>query len=236
MERTQPQPHEEESTAPEVEVSGEEAAAPLVRCPYCHEDLPEGARASACQECGTLHHLSCFAEHRGCSTHGCSSHRGRSVRVGQVESDGKQLLCTGCKHACPPSELVAYCPGCYGAQHVSCYEERGSCANQACQSRRPVTIVTVAEARAALRAMHGRLLMILGGGVGAVFATAFLAASPQRGNDLIFLGLIMAFSLGVMLWGGLMRRGARIQLEDASPPLPPARPRPRAKGSGKDTP
>ena len=50
-----------ERTPLEVERSRSEAG---VRCPYCHDAVEDGSLSSQCRSCNTVHHLTCFAEHR----------------------------------------------------------------------------------------------------------------------------------------------------------------------------
>ncbi|MBX3470426.1 MAG: hypothetical protein KF878_26460 [Planctomycetes bacterium] len=46
-----------------------------LRCPYCHDDLPDGAlhERVACGACGAEHHAECAVEGGGCSATGCAA-------------------------------------------------------------------------------------------------------------------------------------------------------------------
>jgi hypothetical protein len=57
-------------------------AAASSRCPYCHDEVPQGegiAATTDCKDCGTRHHAECFAEHGRCAVYGCGP-RPRGVR------------------------------------------------------------------------------------------------------------------------------------------------------------
>ncbi|MCO5165623.1 MAG: hypothetical protein M9894_04535 [Planctomycetes bacterium] len=52
-----------------------------LRCPYCHDALPEGAlhERVTCGACGAEHHAECAVEGGGCSATGCA---GKDMAVG----------------------------------------------------------------------------------------------------------------------------------------------------------
>lgn len=103
------------------------------RCPYCHADLIDNSVASECNACHTMHHVSCFAENRGCSTHGCESHRAHSVRVGTpLRANAKVPACGHCTKALDPTALVARC-ACGRVNHPLCFEVIGRCTLAHCQ-------------------------------------------------------------------------------------------------------
>ena len=62
----------------DVKVKGETAVfgwtgeGQAIRCPFCRDDLePEGPAATACPDCGTLHHAACLEEAGGCTVFAC---------------------------------------------------------------------------------------------------------------------------------------------------------------------
>ena len=103
------------------------------RCPYCRGGLKNGDLVSECVACRTHHHITCFGENRGCSTHGCGSHRGRSIRIGStLPPHAKTLACVHCKQSLLAGALVVRCV-CGRTLDVACYEAVGNCGNLLCQ-------------------------------------------------------------------------------------------------------
>ncbi len=53
-------------------IGGQDSAA---RCPYCHDALHSEVDLAACEDCGTLLHGECHAEHGSCPILGCTGRR-----------------------------------------------------------------------------------------------------------------------------------------------------------------
>ncbi len=105
-----------------------------LRCPFCHDELPAGAVASACAACGTVHHVSCFTEHRGCATDGCGGTAAKTLTVG-APSDGlrdARFDCRRCRGTAELDELVVRCRGCGFVLHGACYDAEGRCPGGRC--------------------------------------------------------------------------------------------------------
>jgi hypothetical protein len=203
------------------------------RCPYCHEAMADGALAGACEGCGTLHHLGCFAEHGGCSTHGCGATRARTERVGEPGRPRfAPLVCGACRAALAPDEIVARCTSCRGVQHVACYEAAGAC-------RRPFgscgasTIVLLSHAEAV--AQTRRVLAWVLGLTGALIALLFGALAgavaadpgPYDGGPLVAAATLAGIGLSLAVAGLVVGVRAKRLV-----PPPPGRTRP-AKPAAK---
>ncbi|MEZ6187938.1 MAG: hypothetical protein R3F62_23385 [Planctomycetota bacterium] len=207
-----------------------------VRCPYCHGAVSDGTLRSVCNACSAVHHVACFAEHRGCATHGCGSTEARSVRQRHPELD--RLECGQCKQLVDSGALVAVC-ACGQVLDVACFEARGGrCTSPVCKTE-GLRLVGQAEAHAT-RWDAGAALNERGGKIGlrigAVWLTAWIAAlvigwtvegPPPLGVGLTFVGLAAAGLLGV--WGRSLAgrratelrgraRALRLARLDAPPP------------------
>lgn len=59
------------------------------RCPYCHDQFGDWARA-VCTVCDATQHLECFFEHKSCSVHGCEnaviSHQGTVFSYAEMQA------------------------------------------------------------------------------------------------------------------------------------------------------
>ncbi|MDF1663999.1 MAG: hypothetical protein P1V97_19675, partial [Planctomycetota bacterium] len=59
------------------------------RCPYCHDQFGDLARA-LCTVCDASQHLECFFEHKSCSVHGCEnaviSHEGAIFSYAEMQA------------------------------------------------------------------------------------------------------------------------------------------------------
>jgi hypothetical protein len=52
-----------------------------LRCPYCHDHLPQEALVVHCAGCDAPYHPSCFEEGDGCSIPGCGQRKASGQRV-----------------------------------------------------------------------------------------------------------------------------------------------------------
>lgn len=164
----------------------------VLRCPYCRGELPSGALAGCCEQCQTLHHVACFAEHRGCSTHGCGGARAVALRVGSpIPLDFPRLRCAQCRASPEQDAVVARC-ACGRVLDVPCYEALGSCGAPRCD--RPVRLVTHLEAVAAGARARGLGLLALAPVMLLVAAAPLLAFSGQDA----FLGWALAAGPGAV--------------------------------------
>ncbi len=233
MERLrEPRPGEDEP------LEGKEQAAPreraTLRCPYCHDAVPAGPAASACVACGTVHHVSCFAEHRGCSTHGCGA--SEAVSLGDAPADCPRVECARCKVSLDYEASVVQCARCGRVQHPRCYEESERCAHEECRGG-PSRVLTLREAvRRAQRQWAWALtiaaaivpILVLG------HATVILLRHSWTPSEVLLnlvLGLFLA-SPGLLLGWAARRRWRRV----AALGGPSAPPRPRTPTSNKDAP
>lgn len=103
------------------EAKGEVAT---VRCPFCHDDVPQDALAARCGKCRTVHHASCFDEKKGCSVDGCGS------KVAHVVKGWRASLgeCRACRAKIYLDQNVVVCSSCESHHHPSCLEARDGCA------------------------------------------------------------------------------------------------------------
>lgn len=188
-----------------------------LRCPFCKGELAKGALGVACAACGTLHHPGCFAEHHGCSTHGCESTRGVSVVVGAPPPPPfSPLACARCRKACPGDAIVARCT-CGRVQHTACYEQLGRCAGGRCQGQ--VELLPHRDAvHERLRERSGVLFklglsgLLLGGGGGWLIERLHLADTLGQADAraLMLVAVVLALAGLLALYAGLgVRRRAR---------------------------
>lgn len=214
------------STAP-ARRSTQQAFAPppsAQRCPYCHDALASNALAGDCVRCGTRHHASCFAEHGGCSTHGCGSTRAAAVqggaRVGvQARPEFAPLSCGDCREPLPRETMVARCDGCGGILHVACYERLGACGAGASRCRGPVSLMPHVEAAAAHLQVTARALLFTG--IAWLALTIALAVFTWRRGEPGPAASFVALSLlGALLAGGGWSLGRRARRLAASAPPP----------------
>jgi hypothetical protein len=96
----------------------------VVRCPFCHDDVPQDVLAARCGACQTVHHASCFDEKGGCSVAGCGGKAAHVVK-GWRDAFGE---CRACKTKVYLDENVALCKACEAAHHPGCLEARAGCA------------------------------------------------------------------------------------------------------------
>jgi hypothetical protein len=200
----------ERAPEPAREPAREDEASGL-RCPYCKGALLDGALAGTCVSCETLHHIACFAEHGGCSTHACGSTHARPTKVGEVRSPAtfRGLACATCKLAIASDAMVARCDGCNTVLHTHCYESVGSCvlgAAGAC--RGSIELMPHGEA-AARQARRGAIALMLSGALLTLpfAALAFLAAEDGERDVAMVFVLGAAVGLGLLLAGVLSRAG-----------------------------
>lgn len=175
-----------------------------VRCPYCHADLVEGALAGECSACRTLHHLQCFGEQGGCSTHGCGSTRARTTKVGDPTGVPAftALSCFTCRQALPLEAVVARCTGCANSLHIACYELMKGCPlarTGACQGT--VELMSHAEASACQVRRHGLLVALACVLWTLTFAVAIALAVADRQGELVawFVAAGLLGPIGVWL-------------------------------------
>lgn len=224
----------ERPSEPARDSEGESVAesASGVRCPYCKGGLVEGALAGVCVACGTVHHIACFAEHGGCSTHACGSTHARPGKVGEVRSPPMTfagLHCAACKLALASDAMVARCDGCHTVLHASCYEKIGNCmlgAGGACRGSLELMPHEEAAARQQLRGAYA--LMIASALTTIPFAVLSLVAYQDDEQDLATVFVVAAvISLALFLVGVVMHGNASRARQSRSRP-------PRAPGPSKD--
>lgn len=205
MDATRPEP---ERPAREESASDEGG----LRCPYCKGELPDGALAGTCVACGTLHHIACFAEHGGCSTHACGSTHARPGKVGEVRPPVTfaGLRCAACKLALASDAMVARCDGCNTVLHTHCYERVGNCvlgASGACRGSIELMPHEEAARRQARRAAHA--LLVISALVTLLFAAlALLAVDKGHGDAVMVFGTAAAIGLGLSALGAFNARAA----------------------------
>jgi hypothetical protein len=229
VDATRPEP---ERPARGESASDEGASASGLRCPYCKGELPDGALAGSCVSCGTLHHIACFAEHGGCSTHACGSTHARPGKVGEVRPPVTfaGLRCAACKLALAADAMVARCDGCNTVLHAHCYERVGSCvlgASGACRGSIELMPHEEAARRQARRAAHA--LLVISALVSLLFAAlALLALDKGHGDAVMVFATAAAIGLGLFSLGVLNARATRRAVN--------SRPRtPRAPGPIKES-
>ncbi|MCO5167936.1 MAG: hypothetical protein M9894_16455 [Planctomycetes bacterium] len=199
-----------------------------VRCPYCHDALAEGALAGTCERCGTAHHAGCFAEHGGCSTHGCGSTRATTGAVGVAPSAVAftPLTCSCCRRELPREALVARCGRCHATLHVDCYDRMRACAPGAAGCGAAVDVLPHAQVVAMewqRVARFGALLLVLWAGL---WAVAYGRAQEFAEREVIGF----AITAGVAVFGavavyarlraaGIAAGAARRPVRGPAPPL-----------------
>ena len=199
-----------------------------LRCPFCKGELAKGALGVACAACGTLHHPGCFAEHHGCSTHGCESTRGLSAVVGSPPLPPFQpVACALCGKDCPADAIVARC-ACGRLLHTACYEQLKRCGQGSCAG--PVELLPHIEAVQerlrergwlALRAGLAGVALSLLGGWGLVRWSLAARWEAHQTWAVAFVAFLLLLASGLVLQVGLgLRRRARAI--DARPPRPRA--------------
>jgi len=214
------------------------------RCPYCHSEVESGTLRSVCVGCGAVHHVACFAEHRGCATHGCGSSEASTLR--EASPALGRLSCEVCKQPVGEGELVAGC-SCGCVMDVACFEAReGACGRAGCA--RPVKLVAQAQAhgmRLASQAQGERVGTLVLGlfsllwtlGFAAVLVVGTLIGGPPPIGIGIVLVLLTALGAGGLSAARRRRRGLKRKLAAAHelsqrPPEPrrPAAPDPKQGG------
>ena len=95
-----------------------------VRCPFCHDDVPQDALAARCGKCQTVHHASCFDEKKGCSVDGCGGKAALVVKGWRAALGD----CRACRARIYLDENVAVCSNCESHHHPACLELRDGCA------------------------------------------------------------------------------------------------------------
>lgn len=215
MDATRPRPRpDDDARAAGERVRDEHARPGGLRCPYCHDAL-SGA-VGHCLRCGTAHHVACFAEHGGCSTHGCGSTRASTAApTAREEVAFTPVACGACRDALPADAVVARCDGCGDALHVACYERLGACPRGA-GCRGPVELMPHAQAAALALGRTARGLLLVGA---AALALALLA--PAIAGDVAARALLGAFfggTGGALACAGLWLRARALRLAAAPPP------------------
>ncbi len=158
-----------------------------VRCPFCHDDVPQDALAVKCGRCATVHHTSCFDEKGGCSVDGCGG------KAAQVVKGWRAALgeCRGCRGKVYLDENVVVCSSCDSFHHPQCLEARDGCAE--CGSGDGILVRgdTVQSAR--------------GGGAGVtLFVLSPIALGVLGTIALIASGAHVAVGLPICMGGGLV--------------------------------
>lgn len=228
MERQRERPPRDEGE--KAQEAQAEAGPQGLRCPFCRGELNEGDLASACATCGTPHHVTCFAEHRGCSVHACGSTHGRSMRVGDADAtqEFKPLTCMHCRTPIPLEAMVARC-SCWWAYHAGCYEDVRRCLNQACAGKQ-VEMMQHTEAVATQlerQAWAGGI----GGGFFLLCAVVLLGPLLSGGKDVVGLATTMAFLVLVAAFFFLLGRNQRRRARAArNTPITPRAGAPEAGG------
>lgn len=188
----------------------EELGPEAIRCPFCRGALLDGTLAGSCEGCHTLHHVSCFADHRGCSTHGCGSTQAMTLRVGSsVPLDFNRLNCDQCSTPVEQDAMVARC-ACGRVLDINCYEALGACGLAGCI--RPVRLLSHIEAAAAgarenLWVLFGLALVMVPGGILPLVITGDRKAAALLVLSLVGLGI---FAVAVVrLWASRRLLGLR---------------------------
>jgi len=240
MEKERPRPHTPiergDDLLAEAEGLLEERRAHEPRCPYCHAGLPDGTLATACAGCNTLHHVGCFAEHRGCSIPGCGSSRARSQQVGAPPpQDFPRLQCSKCSQLMEPDALVARC-ACGRVLDTSCYELLGHCGAATCN--RPVELIRHHEAVAQQRRTTGIIGSLAGAGFALTCAGALAAIVTNPPNDAVPAGAVMVlfFVLSLILTMSGVRSWIRSRAIAQLPSPGPRPPREPQTGKGDASP
>ena len=183
------------------------------RCPYCHGDVPADSLRSVCGACGAVHHVACFAEHRGCATHGCGSTEALTLRD-PVQALAR-LACAQCKQHVPAGELVASC-GCGSVFDVGCFEARGGRCGQPGCAHATLKLVAQNEARARSCEHYARVEERAArwlGGFSLLWSLGFLAilgiGSAIGGAPPIGVGVVLALLAALGIGGLFLARNSR---------------------------
>lgn len=219
-----------ESTRPRPDDDRPADEAGSIRCPFCKGGLEPGALAGACAACGTLHHVGCFAEHAGCSVHGCLGARAHATRVGEAPPlDFPGLLCGACNQPVAQEAMVARCGGCAQSLHVACYEQLRTCAmGSRGLCRGAIEVMSHIDAAALHARRTGTALFGVGGTITVVAGAAAILLHVFGGHDpqpAVVCATIAA--LGVAMCFASLRQLAKARSIEASPtrqrkPPPPA--------------
>ncbi|MBX3470563.1 MAG: hypothetical protein KF878_27160 [Planctomycetes bacterium] len=219
MDATRPPPERPDDEADDARAV-DAASGGQVRCPYCHDALADGALAGTCERCGTAHHAGCFAEHGGCSTHGCGSTRASTAPVGAGPAalDFTPRTCGCCRRELPREALVARCTRCHTTLHVDCYDRMRACAPGAAGCGAAVEVLPHAQV-VALEwqrvARSGALLCVLWA---ALWAIAWVRAHTFAEREV----LTYAIAAGVAFFGLVALfarlRASRLAASAARPP------------------
>lgn len=195
MDATQPRPPRDESHDD-----------PKVRCPYCHDALT-GGLAGDCAGCGTRHHLVCFADHGGCSTHGCGSTRASTAATAARAPAFTPRSCPLCRDAILAEAMVARCASCSEALHVDCYERVRSCKAGPTTCAGPIEVMPHAEAVAADHAMAARGLLAMGATFGGLVPLLLAATGGQV--PVVVLAVLGGMGSMLLAAGAVQRWQAR---------------------------
>lgn len=192
------------------------------RCPYCRGGVGNGDLVIECNACKTHHHITCFGENRGCSTHGCGSQRGRSVRLGStLPAHAKTVGCAHCQQPLEVGALVVRC-ACGRTLDVGCYEALGECGNALCQGS--AELMTQREIRARNKRANAVALEVLTGILGAItlpfLVAAFFASRHDLPPTIIFGSLFFTLFVVTLISSRVVRRDAR-RLASAAPEVIP---------------
>jgi hypothetical protein len=190
-----------------------------VRCPFCHDDVPQDALAAKCGKCQTVHHATCFDEKGGCSVDGCGGKAAHVVK-GWRAALGE---CRACKAKVYLDENVAVCASCESYHHPSCLEARDGCAE--CGSGEGM--IALASAVKDAQASPWTFAVIVPIALG-VFAAILLASIGETR----FIGLPICIGGGLTPLAVLLsRRAARRRalalgerVTQVKPEAPPSKP------------
>lgn len=205
MDATRPPPERPDDEADDARAV-EAASGGQVRCPYCHDALADGALAGTCERCGTAHHAGCFAEHGGCSTHGCGSTRASTAPVGQATAalDFTPRSCGCCRRELPREALVARCTRCHTTLHVDCYDRMRACAPGAAGCGAAVEVLPHAQVAAHEWRRVARFGVLLGVVWATLWAVAYSRASDFAEREV----LAYAIAAGVTVFSVVAMYGA----------------------------
>ena len=167
----------------------------VVRCPFCHDDVPQDALAAKCGACATVHHATCFDEQKGCSIAGCTG------KVAHLVKGWRAALgeCRACSARVYLDENVALCRSCEAHHHTACFEARAGCAE--CGSGEGLILSAGAFARTTAR---------WGAAANVLYATAALALFALASLSLALKALAPAVvSLVVLILSFVLARSLR---------------------------
>lgn len=74
------------------------------KCPFCKAEITEADQVMVCPACGSVHHLNCWNENKGCTTFGCSEQHYEEQHTNPTD------VCAKC--GAPLGDGQMFCPKC----------------------------------------------------------------------------------------------------------------------------